>query len=283
MSNMVLYDRMVEQNALEAVKHIGTQFAKSGLFGVNSDAQGQVMAMTCLAEGITPVEFARRYHIVEGKLSMKADAMLAQYQALGGKVLWLESTDKICRARWNYGGNDIEISFTIEDACRAGLCGPDGARKPKQDNDGNWQKYPDAMLRARCASKAIRMLCPQVNAGIHCPEEDDGDDGVAPAVAPRRSPRRGSAVATPVPEPSIKEAEAHVVDDPAPEAPAVELDLSHIEDPANAFLRSLDWIRDGQTWRDLTAVQKGRIAGSVGQFCDKAMVHWEKNNDSANA
>jgi hypothetical protein len=64
------------------------------------------------------------------------------------------------------------FSFSIDDAKRAGL------------TSGNtWQKYPQAMLRARCISAVARMAFPDSIGGMYLPEElgaavtviDDGE------------------------------------------------------------------------------------------------------------
>ncbi|MCD8349117.1 MAG: hypothetical protein LUC93_00710 [Planctomycetaceae bacterium] len=299
MSNVALYERIDSPVVMENIGKMGLAFAKSGILGITTEAQGQIMAMTCIVEGITPVEFSRRYHIVEGRLSMKADAMLARYQELGGKVIWLETTDKICRARWIYNGNDIEISFSIDDAHRACLCGPNGTMKENQKNPGNWQKYPDAMLRARCQTKAIRMLAPQVNAGIYSPEEIEGDDSMAVAPPPPRRGKRATSTAAPEPEP--REVDAKVADeapspaqekspagsaddvfaptsDPVLTPPKATIDLADIEDAANAYLCSLGWLAEGKTWRDLGQTHVMRIAKGMAAFRLQVEAHKEKTN-----
>lgn len=296
MSNVTLYERIDSPVVMENIQKMGLSFAKSGILGITTEAQGQIMAMTCIVEGITPVEFSRRYHIVEGRLSMKADAMLARYQELGGKVVWLETTDKTCRARWIYNGNDIEISFTIEDAHRACLCGRDGAMKENQKNPGNWQKYPDAMLRARCQTKAIRMLAPQVNAGIYSPEEIEGDDAMTVAAPPPRRGKRVTSASAPDSEPRevdatvANEPQAHShesrssgnaedvfapASDPALLPPKAVIDLSDIEDAANMYLNSLGWLSEGKTWRDLGQAHVERIAKGMAAFRLKAEAHKE--------
>lgn len=289
-NGITLYEKIDSPVFMENIEKIGNAFAKAGMLGVKTDAQGQVMAMTCLADGISPVEFARRYHIVEGRLSMKADAMLARYQELGGKVIWLECTDKICRGRWVYNGNDIEISFTIDDAHRAGLCGENGARKKGQDNDGNWQKYPDAMLRARCTTKAIRMLAPQVNAGVYTPEEiasgsaDDLESRPVVQSAKRSRNPRANVPSEP------REVAAAVIDDASPPSPPSEatasppeIDLSDIEDDANAYLIKINLLKPGMTWRDLIPEHVARLAKGMTAFRQQAANHAKERKESVDA
>ena len=56
---------------------IGQMIAQSGMAGASNEGQGLIVAMTCHQQGITPLEFIRTYHIIDGKPSMKADAMAA--------------------------------------------------------------------------------------------------------------------------------------------------------------------------------------------------------------
>ena len=156
---MQLYDRIADP--LDAIDRMGEYLAKSGMFGCEKVEQGKVIAMACLAERKNPIDIAKTYHIIGGKLSMRADAMLAKFREHGGKCVWLNTGDDgdEARARFTFDGNDLEIAFSMEDAKRAGL------------TKGNWDKNPGAMLRARLTSKAVRMLDPGVVAGVYTPEE----------------------------------------------------------------------------------------------------------------
>jgi hypothetical protein len=304
---MIIYDELAKQDAFAAIERLGKMIAGSGMFGVTKPEQAQVMALTCMSDRITLVEFGRRYNIIEGKLSMKSDAMLARYLELGGKCVWLETTAQACRAKWTFSGNDIEIGFTIDDAVRAGLCGPGGSRKKEQAKDGNWQKYPDAMLRARCISKAIRMIAPQVNAGYYTPEEvQDFDD--------RPSPLAGAAGRKRMAGPTEpKEADAHVVDEaatpaqavasgplpptepePLPPAAAAPSDsaydpdamsksaLAMHEEEVNAYLRHLKFINASQTWRDLTSLHRVRAMATPAKLIAQARNWSAEQKEKAN-
>lgn len=154
-----IFDRIADPMA--AVKEMGSFLAKSGMFGCNKEEQGQVIALTCMCERKTPIEILRTYHIIEGKLSMRADAMLAAYRGRGGKVTWKQFDETAAIGIWDFDRIATTIGFTMEDARRAGVVKPGSA----------WMKYPDAMLRARCISKAIRMLCPEAVSGVYTPEE----------------------------------------------------------------------------------------------------------------
>jgi hypothetical protein len=138
---------------ITAIEKMGEWIAASGMLGCTKVEQGKLIAWQCAAEKKTPFDFRREYHIINGSLSMRSDAMLAGYRARGGKVVWKQFDTKAAIAVWSYDGNQCEIGFSTEDAKLAGLL-------PAKPGSG-WAKDPGAMLRARCISKAIRMLAPE--------------------------------------------------------------------------------------------------------------------------
>lgn len=159
---ITMYDRI--ENPMTAVTEMGNFLAKSGMFGCEKAEQGMVLAMACMCEKKSPLEILKTYHIIAGRLAMRADAMLAGFRQAGGKVTWKKFDETAAIASWTYDNNkDIEISYTAEDARKAGYL-------PAKPGSG-WHKNPDAMLRARCVSKALRMLAPEVVAGTFTPEE----------------------------------------------------------------------------------------------------------------
>jgi len=173
-NEVTLFDNI--QNPIEAIEKMGQWISKSGLFSCDKLEQGMVLAMASLSERRPITDICRRYHIVKGKLSMKAEAMLAEFNQRGGKHVWVKSDDKQAVLRLTYDQFDkFEVAFTIKDAERAGLCGADGTMNKGQNGPGSWQKMPDAMLRARVTSKAIRMVCPEIVAGVYTPEEVNDD------------------------------------------------------------------------------------------------------------
>jgi len=154
-----VYDRMVDP--LSAIERLGEIIARSGMCNVGKVETGQLLAMHCLAQKTSPLELIKRYHIINGKLAMRSDAMLAEFQKLGGKVEWLKFDDKECEANWTYDGVTTKIGFTMAEAAKAGL-----------PNKGTaWKQYPGAMLRSRCISKALRMVCAEAVVGMYTVDE----------------------------------------------------------------------------------------------------------------
>jgi hypothetical protein len=158
MNEIQIYDKIA---GVSELKELGTIFAKSGMFGVNKEEQGQIFALQCITERKTPLDMARTYHLVEGKLTMRSDAMLAGFRQAGGKCIWKQFNSSVATALFEHQENKIELSYSIEDAKKAGLVKP---------NSG-WIKNPADMLRARLITKAVRMLAPEIVTGIYTPEE----------------------------------------------------------------------------------------------------------------
>ena len=152
---------MDEIKDLALIEKAGTYIAKSGLFGVKTPEQAIALMLVAQAEGRSPFEAARDYHIIQGRPALKADAMLARFQQAGGKVRWIESSDTKAVAEFSHPqGGTLTVTWTIERAQKAGLTGKD-----------NWRQYPAQMLRARCISEGVRAVFPGATSGMYTPEE----------------------------------------------------------------------------------------------------------------
>lgn len=142
--------------------------ASSGLFpNVTNPQSAMTLMMLCEADGLHPVEAMRRYHILHGRPSMRADAMQAEFQAKGGRVEWVESNEEACEALFRHAvhaPNGFPVRVTIEEAKERGL----------YNTNPNYKKYPRQMLRARCISEGVRAVLPGIVVGVYTPEEVEG-------------------------------------------------------------------------------------------------------------
>lgn len=157
-------------NMIPAVSYMANAMVTSGLCGVTSTGQAQVLAMTSWITGVPIVELAHRNHIINGKLSKKPEVMLADFNKAGGKHRWLkDGVDKReARIALTWDGATTEVSFTIEMAHEQGLI-PDPSDKKYANNQ--WVRMCPQMLRARVISTAIRMVAPQFCDSLYTPEE----------------------------------------------------------------------------------------------------------------
>lgn len=146
---------------VDQVERMAVAVAKSGLFGVKTPDQAMALMLIAQAEGLHPAIAARDYHVINGRPTLKADAMLARFQAAGGSVRWLEYTDaRVIGAFAHPQGGSVEVAWTLAMATAAGL-----TKNP------TWRSYPRQMLRARCISEGIRTVFPGVVVGAYTPEE----------------------------------------------------------------------------------------------------------------
>lgn len=284
---------------IKAAVTLGDMFKESGLFGIKERAQGHVLALACLTEGMSPFQLMRRFHIVEGRLTQRADAMLAEFKAAGGRVRWIQWDDEAAKAEFEYQGDKFENVFSWEMA--------KAAKYPFKSDGGikaNWAASRPDMLRARLITKTLRMLAPDIVAGIYTPEELDDDrlpsvERVPEApTAPLFDPAKeikpeavttsaeekpvSPAVETPAAEaPAAPVApESAPASDPAPEFVGAEgevfssqvlADLSQFEAAANCYLSEfLKWIKPGWTFRELGEVHQKRIGVGNSNFRKKA-------------
>jgi hypothetical protein len=151
----------------------GALLAQSGMFGAMNAAAGFVIAATCYQQGISLMEFRRTYHMTDEGPAMRSDAMAAEFRNRGGSYEIIENSTQRAAARFEFEDQDIEFSYSMDDARRTGDCFKGDGKTLKH----NWSKRPEDMLWARMISRAVRRLCPEINAGLYSPEEMQDIDG----------------------------------------------------------------------------------------------------------
>ena len=160
-SALTVYDKV---EPLEFINQMGKVFALSGAGGCATEADGKLMALACLCERKTIFEIARRYHLMAGKLVLKAETMLGDFRRAGGTHRWVNDGDDGRAATLELTdpkGNVGSTTFTIEKATAAGYV----------KAGSQWLKRPDQMLRSRCITDGIRKLCPEISSGEFVEEE----------------------------------------------------------------------------------------------------------------
>jgi hypothetical protein len=176
-----------------AMMEFADALAKSGVLPAHIKTGAAALAiMQRGAElGIPQMQALTGMYFISGKLVMDATLVLSLiYRDLGPSALEItESTEERCAvvARRSGWAQAQGLEFTIEDAKRADLL-----------KNPTWQKYPQAMLRARAITAAARAFFPDVLGGsVYYPGETTGDvvdlrldaqpDGTARAT-PKRAP-----------------------------------------------------------------------------------------------
>jgi len=254
--------------SFEDVQALGNYFARSGMFGAKTPEQGAIIALTCHMERVTPLDFIRTWHIIDGKLSMKYDKMLANFRQLGGQYRVIEMSDTMAKAWFSYKENEGEYQFTFEDADQAGF-----SRRKDGTLKDNWKRQPKVMLFARLVSSTLRWLCPEVVAGVYAPEEVMDFDNDAPVTVAQPSAGPASLAADPVekakPVEPIETAEPTPEPEPAKEPENKEPEPQENKEPeATGDEPDFDVMpignaeTKGKKWSDFTDNQLNYILGA---------------------
>ena len=192
---------------LEQIGMMAKAVSDSGLFGIKSEAAAFSLMCIAQADGIPPIKAAVQYHIIDGKPSLKSEAMLARFQASGGSIRWKERTPQRCTLWLEHPkAGEIEVTWDIERAKAAGLAGRT-----------TWKAYPAQMMSARCISEGIRALYPACVGGFYTPEEVRDFDAPQP-----ESPKPAQAAKSAMPNPKAAKPapqEAEIVEDGYSEPP----------------------------------------------------------------
>ena len=160
-TDLAVYEKVADP--LAYIKEVGAIIAKAKFWKCDNIEQGQALALISYTENLPMLEMRRRYHVMGGELAMRADYMRAEFRRQGGTYKWINLGDdgQCATAQWVFRENDLVVSYSIEDAKREGLVKA-GSR---------WEKAPGDMLRARCTTKAIRLIASEVLAGFASDEE----------------------------------------------------------------------------------------------------------------
>ncbi len=232
---------------VDEVTDLADRFSKSALIPVDLRNKVADVFVTLLAGqelGLAPMASLRSIHVVKGRAILSADAMVGLVLA-SGLCEYLRAVSKTTTAvtyeTKRKGSEPVTLTWTIEDAQRAGLAGGD-----------NWRKYPRAMLSARCKAELARDVYPDVLAGVYEESEAVEIDGSIPAVAvvTERTVSRAAPVVPDVIEAEIVEPEYDV-------------------DGAITAVREAETMDDlrriGATFKGVPASVKGRIEAAYRQ------------------
>lgn len=232
------------------VEKMGNVIAKSQLFGVKTPDQAIALMLIAQAEGLHPAIAARDYHIIQGRPSLKSDAMLSRFQQAGGKVNWTKVTDEEVTGTFSHtSGGTLSISWDMKRAKQAELFGKD-----------NWKKYPRQMLRARVISEGIRSVFPACISGFYTPEEVQDFD-------PIKKPE--SEIATVIEE--IQTVKPKVIEQQPVEFPT----LKEVIQPKGQSLNSRPKLERAYSNTIITfGISKGKAIGDLSEDKLKALKNW---------
>lgn len=181
---------MSKENTITELMALAEQLAKApSLLPKHARTPAEILAIILSGQelGIAPMAALRGLSLVQGKVTLGADAMLGLMIKAGVVATWLQDGsggEAVLHLR--RGESEHTQRFSVEDQKRAGL------------STDVWRKFPAPMLRARCVSAAVRAFAPDVLSGGYLFGElpDDRYDE-SPAADVASLPERASAGSTP--------------------------------------------------------------------------------------
>lgn len=241
---MASYESLIANYA--SIEKMGHAITVSRMFGCDSKEQGVVIAVDCYLSDMSPIEYAKRNKLLNGKPFKQYDAMLAEFHERGGKSRIVSKTPDLASIELEYNGTKQNFSLSWEDALKETFPYYVGreikeeqvidmlnkGEKPKLKAKYATPRSRAIMLFARVVSDAIRSMCPEVNFGCYTQEELEdlpGGETTTAAVRsePAKAPPAPAAVPTMVPATEEK---------PSPLAGADE--VSDAVDPASQISQS---------------------------------------------
>jgi len=157
-------------STFEQVDAMAKRLAESDLLPKilkNKPADVAIILLTGIEFGLQPMAAIRGINVIEGKASMSADllsGLVQQKVHVCEYFRMVTCTDTLATFETKRHGHSeaVKLSYTIEQAQRAGLTGKD-----------NWKKHPADMLAARCISRLSKRVYPDITQGCYVPDEED--------------------------------------------------------------------------------------------------------------
>ncbi len=161
------FERQLEPSSISEAKDLANWMFQSKMFSAYGTPQAVLSTILAGRElGLQAMASLRAMHVVEGKQTFAADYIRSRVLQ-SGLVEYFRCTERTAdHATFvikRKGDPEMALTYTIEEAAKAGLV------KPK----GGWEKNPADMLVARASSKLARLVCPEVTFGIYAREEFD--------------------------------------------------------------------------------------------------------------
>lgn len=154
--------------------------AETKMFGFKTKQEAFALMLIAQAEGRHPATIAQDYDVIQGRPALKSLAALARFQLAGGTVRWIVSSATEAEAEFSHPkGGTLPIRWDMARATAAQLAGKD-----------NWKKFPDQMLRARCAAEGVRAVFPACLNGMYVSEEVQDFEPREPRPEPRAQAQR---------------------------------------------------------------------------------------------
>ncbi len=165
------WERGLEPRSMDEAVKLADRLMASRLFSAYGHPAGILATVLAGRElGIQAMASLRAFHIIEGKPTLSAGAIVALIMKSGKAEYFrpVERTaEKATFVTKRHGDPEVTMTFTIDEAKQA--WSKDAAAFGKSA----WGKHPADMCVARCSSKLARLVYPDVVFNLYAPEEFD--------------------------------------------------------------------------------------------------------------
>ncbi len=152
---------IISNEQVSSLERIAAIIAISGMGGFKTPEQATVAMLLALAEGIPLGRVIHEYHVINRRLSLRSECMLARFQKAGGTIQYIDRGPACVTVSATHPkGGSPTVSWTMARAREAGLTA-----------NPTWQKHPTSMLSARATAEAVRAVYPACLSGIITEEE----------------------------------------------------------------------------------------------------------------
>lgn len=181
--------------------------------------------------GLQPVESLESLYIVNGKITLWGEAVIALIMVAGHKVEWAADCDdekaSVTITRKD-NGQSMTGTFTMEKARKRGLL------KTSKGNDSIfWNKFPENMLKFKALGSIARFIVPDALHGMKIKEELEADGEIELLDAGGTTPITKSKAV-----PKVAEAAAEAVDNETHSSLAEELNKPQVSEADRAETRA---------------------------------------------
>lgn len=168
-------------SSVRDLQTLGAIIAQCNLFGKRNPAEGLAIVAMCQQKRISWLDFMQNFHMIQGVVTKRTDAMIADFHRIGGKHTIITRTSEEAKAVFVLGETKCESSISwAECQCEPFIyVGKEAevvAALERGETPPMKAKYktPRArmqMLWARCVSDGVRAVAPECCCGIYTPEE----------------------------------------------------------------------------------------------------------------
>lgn len=168
-------------SSVRDLQTLGAIISQCNLFGKRNPAEGLAIVAMCQQKRISWLDFMQNFHMIQGVVAKKTDAMIADFHRIGGKHKVIARNETEARAVFKLDDNEYESSIKWEDCLKEPfvyvgqekdvVAALERGESPQLKSKYRTPRSRMQMLWARCVSDGVRTVAPECCSGIYTPEE----------------------------------------------------------------------------------------------------------------